>query len=84
VGVVGTRIGLWLGVQLGLAGLLVLVGAAATAGQALDEAAGWWMVDAALVDQDRRLVRPGGGGCCRSWPPGGSSTPAAPSPWPWA
>jgi membrane protease YdiL (CAAX protease family) len=47
--VVGTRIGLWLGVQLGLAGLLVLVGAAA-AGQALDEAAGWWMVYGALVD----------------------------------
>jgi membrane protease YdiL (CAAX protease family) len=46
---VGTRFGLWLGVQLGLAGLLVLVGAAA-AGQALDEAAGWWMVYGALVD----------------------------------
>jgi hypothetical protein len=47
--VVGARIGLWLGVQLGLAGLLVLVGAAA-ASQALDQAAGWWMVDGALVD----------------------------------
>jgi hypothetical protein len=47
--VVGTRVGLWLGVQLGLAGLLVLAGAAA-AGQALDEAAGWWMIDGALVD----------------------------------
>jgi Type II CAAX prenyl endopeptidase Rce1-like len=47
--VVGTRVGLWLGVQLGLAGLLILVGAAA-AGQALDEAAGWWMVYGALVD----------------------------------
>jgi hypothetical protein len=47
--VVGTRVGLWLGVQLGLAGLLVLVGAAAT-GQALNEAAGWWLVYAALVD----------------------------------
>ena len=46
---VGTRVGLWLGVQLGVAGLLVLVGAAA-AGQALDEAAGWWMVYGALVD----------------------------------
>jgi hypothetical protein len=46
---VGTRVGLWLGVQLGLAGLLVLVGAAA-AGQALEEAAGWWMVYAGLVD----------------------------------
>jgi hypothetical protein len=47
--VVGTRIGLWLGVQLLVAGLLVLVGAAA-AGQALNEAAGWWMVYGALVD----------------------------------
>jgi membrane protease YdiL (CAAX protease family) len=46
---VGTRVGLWLGVQLGLAGLLILVGAAA-AGQALDEVAGWWMVYAGLVD----------------------------------
>jgi hypothetical protein len=47
---VGTRIGLWLGVQLGLAGLLVLVGGAAAFGQALNEAAGWWMVYMALVD----------------------------------
>jgi len=46
---VGTRIGLWLGVQLGVAGLLIVVGAAATS-QALDRAAGWWMVDAALID----------------------------------
>ena len=46
---VGTRVGLWVGVQLLVAGLLVLVGAAAT-GQALNEAAGWWMVYAALVD----------------------------------
>jgi membrane protease YdiL (CAAX protease family) len=46
---VGTRTGLWLGVQLLVAGLLVLAGAAA-AGQALDEAAGWWMVYGALVD----------------------------------
>jgi hypothetical protein len=46
---VGTRIGLWLGIQLLLAGLLILVGAAAT-GQALNEAAGWWMVYGALVD----------------------------------
>ena len=46
---VGTRIALWLGVQLGLAGLLVLVGAAA-GGQALEEVAGWWMVYGALVD----------------------------------
>jgi membrane protease YdiL (CAAX protease family) len=47
--VIGTRVGLWLGVQLGLAGLLILVGAAA-AGQALDEVAGWWMIYGALVD----------------------------------
>jgi membrane protease YdiL (CAAX protease family) len=47
--VVGTRIGLWLGVQLGLAGLLLVVGAAA-AGQALNEVAGWWMVYGGLVD----------------------------------
>jgi hypothetical protein len=47
---VGTRVGLWLGVQLGLAGLLVLVGGAAAFGQALDEAAGWWLVYGALVD----------------------------------
>jgi hypothetical protein len=48
--VVATRVGLWLGVQLGLAGLLILVGEAATGGEALNEAAGWWMVYAALVD----------------------------------
>jgi hypothetical protein len=48
--VVATRIALWLGVPLGLAGLLVLVGQAATGGQALDEVAGWWMVYGALVD----------------------------------
>jgi hypothetical protein len=47
---VGTRIALWLGVQLGLAGLLLVAGEAATGGQALDEAAGWWMVYGALVD----------------------------------
>jgi hypothetical protein len=47
---VGTRMGLWLGVQLGLAGLLLLAGKAATGGQALDEAAGRWLVYAALVD----------------------------------
>jgi membrane protease YdiL (CAAX protease family) len=46
---VATRIGLWLGVQLLLAGLLVLVGDTPF-GQALDDAAGWWMVYAALVD----------------------------------
>jgi hypothetical protein len=48
--VVATRIGLWLGVQLGLAGLLLMAGKAATGGQALDEAAGWWMVNAGLVE----------------------------------
>jgi Type II CAAX prenyl endopeptidase Rce1-like len=47
---VATRVALWLGVQLLLAGLLVLVGGAAAFGQALNEAAGWWMVYAALVD----------------------------------
>jgi membrane protease YdiL (CAAX protease family) len=47
---VGTRAGLWLGVQLGLVGLLIMTGKAATGGQAVDEAAGWWMVYAALVD----------------------------------
>jgi membrane protease YdiL (CAAX protease family) len=47
--VVATRVALWLGVQLGLAGLLVL-GGAAPLGQALNEAAGWWMVYMALVD----------------------------------
>jgi hypothetical protein len=46
---VATRVALWLGVQLLLAGLLVLGGAAAF-GQALNEAAGWWMIYAALVD----------------------------------
>jgi hypothetical protein len=46
---VGTRIALWLGVQLGLAGLLVLGGVTA-AGQSLNAAAAWWMVYAALVD----------------------------------
>jgi hypothetical protein len=47
---VATRVALWLGVQLGLAGLLLLAGQAATGGQALNEAAGWWMVYGALVD----------------------------------
>jgi Type II CAAX prenyl endopeptidase Rce1-like len=48
--VVATRVALWLGVQLGLAGLLVLIGEAATAGQALNEVGGWWMVYLALVE----------------------------------
>jgi hypothetical protein len=46
---VGSRIALWLGVQLLLTGLLV-VGGQMAAGRALDEAAGWWMVYGALVD----------------------------------
>jgi Type II CAAX prenyl endopeptidase Rce1-like len=46
--VVATRVGLWVGIQLGLAGLLVLAGAAA--GSALDEAAGWWLVYGGLVE----------------------------------
>jgi hypothetical protein len=46
---IATRVALWLGVQLLLAGLLVL-GGTAPFGQALNEAAGWWMVYAALVD----------------------------------
>jgi hypothetical protein len=47
---VATRVALWLGVQLLLAGLLVLVGGAAPFGRALNEAAGWWMVYMALID----------------------------------
>jgi hypothetical protein len=47
---VGTRIALWLGVQLLLAGLLLLAGQAATGGRALNDAAAWWMVYGALVD----------------------------------
>jgi hypothetical protein len=46
---VGTRVALWLGVQLLLAGVLV-VGGATPAGRALNDAAGWWMVYGALVD----------------------------------
>jgi hypothetical protein len=47
---VATRVALWLVAQLLLAGLLVLGGEAATGGEALDAAAGWWMVYGALVD----------------------------------
>ena len=43
------RIGLWIGVQLVVAGLLIVSGAAA-ASNALNAAAGWWMVYAAVVD----------------------------------
>ena len=46
---VATRVALWLGVQLLLAGLLVR-GGAEPFGRALNEAAGWWMVYGALVD----------------------------------
>jgi membrane protease YdiL (CAAX protease family) len=49
VRLVATRVGLWLGVQLGLAGLLVVVGGVA-AGRALNDVGGWWMVYLALVD----------------------------------
>jgi hypothetical protein len=44
-----TRIGLWVGVQLLIAGLLI-VGGAAAVGDALNAAAAWWMVYAILVD----------------------------------
>jgi Type II CAAX prenyl endopeptidase Rce1-like len=46
---VATRIGLWVGVQLVIAGLL-LVGGAAGVGDALNAAAAWWMVYAVIVD----------------------------------
>jgi hypothetical protein len=46
---VATRVALWLGVQLLLAGLLVLSGAAPFA-RALNDVAGWWMIYGALVD----------------------------------
>lgn len=62
---VGTRIALWPGVQLLLAGLLVVAGATA-AGQALNDAAAWWMVYAAPIDLGTLgvigwLLRRGGG-----------------------
>jgi hypothetical protein len=46
---VATRSLLWLGVQLLVAGLLVLGGTTA-AGHPLNAAAAWWMVDGALID----------------------------------
>jgi hypothetical protein len=49
-------VALWLGVQLGLAGLLVLAGVTATGGQALNRVAGWWMVYGALVDLGTLVV----------------------------
>jgi hypothetical protein len=47
--VVPTRIGLWVGVQLVAAGLLIASGASA-AGHALNAAGAWWMIDAVVVD----------------------------------
>ena len=44
-----TRIGLWVGLQLVIAGLLI-VGGAAAVGDALNAAAAWWMVYAVIVD----------------------------------
>ena len=46
---VATRIGLWVGLQLMLAGLMIVSGAA-IAGQALNAAAAWWIVYAGVVD----------------------------------
>jgi hypothetical protein len=46
---VATRIGLFVGIQLIIAGLLIVSGEAAT-GQALNAAAAWWMVYMAIVD----------------------------------
>src|SRR4029434_10110823 len=46
---VATRIGLWVGVQLVVAGLMIASGAV-PAGQALNAAAGWWIVYAGIVD----------------------------------
>jgi hypothetical protein len=47
---VTTRMGLWMGVQLGLAGLVILAGTADAPGHALEAVAGWWMVYGVLVD----------------------------------
>jgi hypothetical protein len=49
IGLVATRIALWVGVQLLLAGVLIISGSAAT-DRALNAAAAWWMVYAAVVD----------------------------------
>ena len=46
---VPTRIGGWVGIQLAIAGLLI-VGGAAAVGDALNAAAAWWMVYAVIVD----------------------------------
>jgi hypothetical protein len=46
---VAVRIALWVGVQLLLAGVLTITGSAAT-GRALNAAAAWWTVYAAVVD----------------------------------
>jgi hypothetical protein len=46
---VGTRVAIWIGIELLIAGALLLVGAA-SAGNALNEAGAWWMVYGAAVD----------------------------------
>jgi hypothetical protein len=46
---VGTRVLLWVGVQLVVAGVIVLAGFAAV-GDAVNAAAGWWMVYGSIVD----------------------------------
>jgi hypothetical protein len=46
---VPTRIGLWVGVQLVVAGVLIVSGAA-VAGDALNAVAAWWMVYAVVID----------------------------------
>jgi hypothetical protein len=46
---VPARIGLWVGVQLVIAGLLI-VGGAAAVGDALNAAAAWWMVYAVILE----------------------------------
>jgi Type II CAAX prenyl endopeptidase Rce1-like len=46
---VPTRISLWVGIQLVIAGLLI-VGGTAAVGDALNAAAAWWMVYAVIVD----------------------------------
>jgi Type II CAAX prenyl endopeptidase Rce1-like len=43
------EVGLWVGIQLAIAGLLI-VGGAAAVGDALNAAAAWWMVYAVIVD----------------------------------
>jgi hypothetical protein len=47
--IVGTRIGLWVGVQLLVAGLIV-VAAGPAASEPINAAGGWWMVYGSIVD----------------------------------